>query len=456
LTQSRPAGQGAVLQELNSLGLIAQLAPVVPPEVDETDVVPPVVVLVEVVLVEAVEPVEVVLVPVVAPVEAAVLVDVVELLAVAVPAVEERPPVEPVVDAVPVALPLVPVEGVPEALLGPEEVFPAPLAEARVQTPPAQVSPPQQSDGTRQLCWAERHPPVVPVCVGLGEHAARSKAKRASVGRRMDSSGAWFASRSTTTDGELHRASPGRTAARAIHPALAYVLPMRLKLGTLEATQVGTGTGPAVLLCHGFGAPGDDLVPLAEALDPKGRWRWFFLEAPLSLGTMGIPGRAWWHIDMVALQRAMASGDLSARMEETPPGLAEARAAVEGALAALEQEHHVERSKLVVGGFSQGAMVTSELALHATPPFAGLAILSGALLSRARWQAAATERGAAVHVYQSHGRRDPILPFAGAEKLGALLQAAGATRTFVPHGGGHEIPSEVLVGLRAFLVERLG
>lgn len=231
---------------------------------------------------------------------------------------------------------------------------------------------------------------------------------------------------------------------------------MRLTLGTLDATQVGTGDGPAVLLCHGFGAPGDDLVPLAEALDPAGQWRWFFLEAPLSLRAMGIPGRAWWNIDMVALQRAMASGDLSARMEETPPGLAEARAAVEQALQVLQAEHQVEPSRLVIGGFSQGAMVTTEVALHAAAPLAGLAILSGALISRARWQAAATARAAGLHVFQSHGRRDPILPFAGAERLGALLDAAGASRQFVAHGGGHELPPEVLAGLQGFLRARLG
>ena len=54
--------------------------------------------------------------------------------------------------------------------------------------------------------------------------------------------------------------------------------------------------GSAVVVLHGWGAPGDDLVPLAEALQRPGV-RFFVPAAPLP--EMG-GGRAWWHLDPYA------------------------------------------------------------------------------------------------------------------------------------------------------------
>jgi phospholipase/carboxylesterase len=219
----------------------------------------------------------------------------------------------------------------------------------------------------------------------------------------------------------------------------------------------GGGDGPAILLCHGFGAPGDDLVALSRVIDAGRDVRWFFPEAPIALDLgWGTTGRAWWPIDMERLQRMMLSGQAHRLADETPAGLAEARAALEGTLAALEKDHGVRRDRLVIGGFSQGAMLTTEVALHAEVPFAGLAILSGTLIAAERWAEAARARGPSIHAFQSHGRRDPILPFAVAEALRALLEGAGATVDWVPHGGQHEIPQVVVDRLGAFAKKRLG
>jgi phospholipase/carboxylesterase len=217
----------------------------------------------------------------------------------------------------------------------------------------------------------------------------------------------------------------------------------------LTVRAVGSGDGPAILLCHGFGAPGDDLVSLARAVDAGPGVRWFFPAAPHAPASLG-GGRAWWMIDIERRIQLMMRGRGAELRAETPPGLAEARAAVEGTIAALERDHGVRREKLVIGGFSQGAMVTTEVALAAETPFAGLAILSGTLLSEERWTAAAKARGGSLHVMQSHGTRDPLLPFADAEMLKALLDAGGASVDWVPHGGQHEIPRVVLERLGAF------
>lgn len=209
----------------------------------------------------------------------------------------------------------------------------------------------------------------------------------------------------------------------------------------------GGGTGPAVLLCHGFGAPGDDLVAFSRVVDAGRNVRWFFPEAPLSLDW---GGRAWWNIDMMRLQMLAMRGQRREMALETPVGLLEARAALEATIAELEKSHGVVREQLVIGGFSQGAMLTTELSLFAERPFAGLAVLSGSLLSADRWTEAVKLTGPSIRALLTHGRADPLLPFEGAEALRALLEGAGARVEWVPHNGQHEIPPVAVERLAAF------
>jgi phospholipase/carboxylesterase len=137
-------------------------------------------------------------------------------------------------------------------------------------------------------------------------------------------------------------------------------------------------------------------------------------------------------------------------MDETPPELPAAREALEGCIDALERDHGVARERLIIGGFSQGGMLTTEAALFAARPFAGLAVMSGTLLSQARWREAAKASGPGVRALMSHGRADPLLPFEGAEALRQVLEGAGASIEWVPHNGQHEIPMVVLERLGAF------
>ena len=219
----------------------------------------------------------------------------------------------------------------------------------------------------------------------------------------------------------------------------------------------GGGDGPAIVLCHGFGAPGDDLVSLARVIDAGPGVRWFFPEAPLELRLgFGVAGRAWWEIDMARLEQLMRRADVQQLIQDTPAGLAEARAALEACIDALVRDHGVARDRMILGGFSQGAMVSTEVALHAAQPFAGVVLLSGALISAPRWTLAARVTGPSLRVLMTHGRADPLLPFEGAEMLRALLEGAGASVAWAPHNGQHEIPELACDRFAAFARARLG
>lgn len=228
------------------------------------------------------------------------------------------------------------------------------------------------------------------------------------------------------------------------------------RLGPLDvricggADREGGGEGPVVVLLHGFGAPGDDLVPLWRAVDVPREVRWVFPAAPLSLPSMGfgMESRAWWMIDMVALERSIALGEERDLSQDHPEGLDDARAKVLEMLDALDGA--LAPSSLVLGGFSQGAMLALDVALHTERELAGLVQLSGTLLNESEWAPLLPAR-AGLPVLQSHGRADPLLSFAMAETLRDRLTSAGLEVDFVPFSGGHEIPGAVLDRLQALI-----
>ena len=228
------------------------------------------------------------------------------------------------------------------------------------------------------------------------------------------------------------------------------------RLGPLAAVVTGgtdgrgAGDGPVVVLLHGFGAPGDDLVALAGALALPAAVRWVFPAAPLELDGGFGDARAWWLIDLVRLQLDLARGVVTDRSSEIPDGLDAARVAIGGVLDAVRDELGVADERVVLGGFSQGAMLACDVVLRSERVFAGLALLSGTLIARAQWQPRLAAR-AGLPTLQSHGRADPLLPFAAAERLRDLLRAGGLAVEWHPFDGGHELPRAVLVALADFL-----
>ena len=209
----------------------------------------------------------------------------------------------------------------------------------------------------------------------------------------------------------------------------------------------GGGAGPIVVLMHGYGAPGDDLVALSRVLDVPPETRFVFPQAPIDLGPTMAGGRAWWTLDLPRLVMRMER-DPEALAKETPQGLSDARGKIVAMLNAMREE--LGEAKIVLGGFSQGAMLACDVAMRESARLSGLVLLSGAPVSVEAW-AVALPGMCPIPIFQSHGAYDPMLPFEGAEALRDLLARAGGEIEWVPFRGQHEIPGVVLERLGAFL-----
>jgi len=227
----------------------------------------------------------------------------------------------------------------------------------------------------------------------------------------------------------------------------------RQRFGTLDCVVVdGDGASadaPVCVFLHGFGAPGDDLVGLVPYLKVPRGTRWVFPAAPLELDGLYGDARAWWMIDLDRLQRELSRGAVD-RAAELPEGLPAARAALIGALDEIRATLGVPDDRVVLGGFSQGAMLSLDVALHTERAFAGLVLMSGTLIAEPEWAPRMPARKG-LRVVQSHGTHDPLLPFAVAERLRDLLKGAGLDVTWVPFRGQHEIPPPVLAAAGEFI-----
>lgn len=224
-------------------------------------------------------------------------------------------------------------------------------------------------------------------------------------------------------------------------------------IGPLDVTIVdaGSATRPEmmVVLCHGYGAPGTDLVPLAEALvateeSLQTGVRFVFPAAPDPIpGLEPFGSRMWWPLDVQDIYKTIQEEGFEVVCSRVPEGLSRARRKVRAMLEELRRETDLPMSKIVLGGFSQGSMLMTDLTLRLAEAPAALVILSGALIASHQWEQHAPRRRG-LPVIQAHGRGDEVLAPRGAEMMKDLLAGAGLDVEYIEFEGGHTVDRAVI------------
>ena len=198
----------------------------------------------------------------------------------------------------------------------------------------------------------------------------------------------------------------------------------------------------AVIFLHGYGASMNDLLPLWE-LWHRPNFSWFFPNGVLSLPMGFYEGRAWFPIDMEKLQDAIQRGAHREMADSIPENFDETLKQLESYIGELKTRY----KKIILGGFSQGAMCSSHLAIRSGIALDGLVLLSGNLVAQSHFPPHARS----IPFYQSHGQQDPVLSVQGAKALEAKLHALGFQGKLHTFQGGHEIPMSVINEVKNYL-----
>ena len=205
------------------------------------------------------------------------------------------------------------------------------------------------------------------------------------------------------------------------------------QIGPLECLINPKSTKSCIVLFHGYGADSSDLAPISQISTPSDL-TWIF---PNGIQKLDM-GRAWGQIDPEMMGKNMDT--------YRPPGIEESYQTVRAFLDELESQY----CEILLGGFSQGAMLATELTLRAAKKPKALIIWSGILISKDLWsQWAPTGQG--IKFFQSHGYYDPLLDFQQAEALFQILTQHQWKGEFHSFPGQHEIPSNILNSFKHFL-----
>ena len=217
----------------------------------------------------------------------------------------------------------------------------------------------------------------------------------------------------------------------------------------MSAVLTGPNFGPAagsapsqlIILLHGLGADGHDLIGLAPHLAELLPHAQFVApDAPFSYDTAPI-GRQWFSVEDRSPERLLAG------VEAAAPILSEY---IDSELSRTG----LEPQKVALVGFSQGTMMALHVALRRTEPVAAVVGFSGRLMAAGQL---ADDIRTRPPILLIHGDADPVVPFESLAEAKEALESVGVNvETNCRPALGHSIDEHGLASGCAFLKEHLG
>ncbi len=200
---------------------------------------------------------------------------------------------------------------------------------------------------------------------------------------------------------------------------------------------------PVVVLLHGVGADELDLLPVADALDP--RLLVVSLRAPREADPMGY---AWYALDWRTTPPTPRRDEAEASRAELAAFLPELVARAGG-----------DPDRLFLFGFSQGAAMALAVALTRPDLVRGAVIHSARVLPFLREpdRRAAPSALGRLDALVLHGTEDDVIPVAsGREVRDLLAPLLGERLTYREHEAGHFVTAETMRDAARWIEERIG
>jgi phospholipase/carboxylesterase len=201
------------------------------------------------------------------------------------------------------------------------------------------------------------------------------------------------------------------------------------------AAKNGASPRQLAIFLHGVGSNSSSMLPIAEQLRAALPHTAFVLPQAPKPFDAGPSGYQWFTI------RGVTEENRGARIAAA---LAPLKAMVDHELA----HHNLTFRQLVLGGFSQGAMMALAMTAAGHQPKA-LASFAGRLS-----QAVNTPNEAKTRIFMTHGAMDQVVPLACMWDAQAVLEGAGYSVEAISIPAlGHQVSEMQVAALARFLIE---
>lgn len=199
---------------------------------------------------------------------------------------------------------------------------------------------------------------------------------------------------------------------------------------------VKTPKPPVLIILHGYGSDENDFLDLAKSVDP--RFMKFTLRAP-NLVHQG--AYCWYRLNF------LTNGDFTYDYEEVKTSRAKLLAFISEAC----KTYALDSTQVFIMGFSQGAIMSYELALFAPAKIKGILPLSGRLMKESRNHKTTQKELAGLKVFIAHGNSDERIKPVESELAMAYLKSKQIVAEYKTYNMGHSVSAEETQDIKLFL-----
>lgn len=199
--------------------------------------------------------------------------------------------------------------------------------------------------------------------------------------------------------------------------------------------KIETTHNTTLILLHGVGSNEQDMFGLASQFPEN--YRVISARAPL---TVGNESYAWYPLQI-------NSGKFIYNFEEAE----KSSTILEQFIAELKQKYELNSNDIYLVGFSQGAIMSYNLALTEPTLVKGIAVMSGRLMDEIKPKIAAIENLKKLRIFISHGTSDTTLPVQFAREALSYLKSHELNPEYHEYAEGHGINAAMLQDLLHWL-----
>jgi phospholipase/carboxylesterase len=204
----------------------------------------------------------------------------------------------------------------------------------------------------------------------------------------------------------------------------------------------------SVIWLHGLGADGHDFVTLVPQLNLPAAWpvRFVFPHAPLQPVTLnnGHVMRAWFDI---------YSRHIEQQVDET--GIRNSVDLLEQ-LIKDEQKLNIPPEKIILAGFSQGAVIALTTGLGYPQKLGGILALSGFLPPAKNLLAAKSLVNQKTPIFLGHGIEDTVVPFMLGQAVAQTLTQQGYPVSWHSYSMQHSVCTAEIIDIAEWLIKCIG